>query len=465
MKSSVGSEAIDPWNVWDAVRFQCGHHVKLGLALEIDPSSTSDNFMRWLGEPIKAVIIKDDVFVRNEQGCPGIRKNVIQVLVMAFSYGIQVIFDASTLWHAEPRQDMKTLNTIYWEHISLHFRNQPPLSEDDILEIPYRDFLQAPLQPLQDNLESQTYETFERDSPKYIAYEDAIFKALQSPSSPEGTVVVMVVGAGRGPLVAATLLAATRSCRDVNVYAVEKNRNAVVHLYARHDRDGWQDRVTIVHADMREWNPEFKADILVSELLGSFGDNELSPECLDGAQKFLKKDGVSIPSSYTSYLSPITATKAWSEVSIRGDTPLEHFETPFVVLLHSYRSIDTAKRVFEFSHPNWSGVDNDRFATMDFVNAETFDITCHGFAGYFEAVLYGDVMLSIRPETHTENMHSWFPIFFPLKDPLRVPAGAPISASMWRRSTNSKVWYEWAVSKPYPSPIHNPNGRSYHVGL
>ena len=27
----------------------------------------------------------------------------------------------------------------------------------------------------------------------------------------------------------------------------------------------------------------------MSELLGSFGDNELSPECLDGAQKFLKR--------------------------------------------------------------------------------------------------------------------------------------------------------------------------------
>ena len=32
-----------------------------------------------------------------------------------------------------------------------------------------------------------------------------------------------------------------------------------------------------------------KADILVSELLGSFGDNELSPECLDGVQAFLKR--------------------------------------------------------------------------------------------------------------------------------------------------------------------------------
>ncbi len=33
-------------------------------------------------------------------------------------------------------------------------------------------------------------------------------------------------------------------------------------------------------------------DILVSELLGSFGDNELSPECLDGAQRFLKEGGI-----------------------------------------------------------------------------------------------------------------------------------------------------------------------------
>lgn len=39
---------------------------------------------------------------------------------------------------------------------------------------------------------------------------------------------------------------------------------------------------------MRDWNPPEMADIIVSELLGSFGDNELSPECLDGAQRLLK---------------------------------------------------------------------------------------------------------------------------------------------------------------------------------
>lgn len=50
----------------------------------------------------------------------------------------------------------------------------------------------------------------------------------------------------------------------------------------------WKDLVTVVSTDMRKFDPPEKADILVSELLGSFGDNELSPECLDGAQKFLK---------------------------------------------------------------------------------------------------------------------------------------------------------------------------------
>ncbi len=52
--------------------------------------------------------------------------------------------------------------------------------------------------------------------------------------------------------------------------------------------DQWKGEVTVVATDMREWTPPTQADILVSELLGSFGDNELSPECLDGAQKLLK---------------------------------------------------------------------------------------------------------------------------------------------------------------------------------
>ena len=52
----------------------------------------------------------------------------------------------------------------------------------------------------------------------------------------------------------------------------------------------WRDAVQIVSGDMRKVHVPEPADIIVSELLGSFGDNELSPECLDGAMRFLKRE-------------------------------------------------------------------------------------------------------------------------------------------------------------------------------
>ena len=87
-------------------------------------------------------------------------------------------------------------------------------------------------QPLSDNLESQTYEIFEKDPVKYTRYQEAVYRALldKVPDAEKNstTVVVMVLGAGRGPLVTASLKAADQAERKVNVYAVEKNPNAIV---------------------------------------------------------------------------------------------------------------------------------------------------------------------------------------------------------------------------------------------
>lgn len=54
----------------------------------------------------------------------------------------------------------------------------------------------------------------------------------------------------------------------------------------------WSQQVELVFEDMRNYVPPVdesqKADLIVSELLGSFGDNEGSPECLDGCMRCLK---------------------------------------------------------------------------------------------------------------------------------------------------------------------------------
>ena len=74
----------------------------------------------------------------------------------------------------------------------------------------------------------------------------------------------------RGPLVDRCLKAAIRSNRKIRLYAIEKNPNAVITLIEKRDLI-WGGKVQVVHCDMRYWQAPEKCDILVSELLGSFG--------------------------------------------------------------------------------------------------------------------------------------------------------------------------------------------------
>lgn len=101
-----------------------------------------------------------------------------------------------------------------------------------------------------------TYETFEKDTIKYTTYEKAVYQALLDrvpESAASSTVVVlMVVGAGRGPLVRASLIAADKARRRLKVYAVEKNPNAVVTLQNRIVQEGWQDTVRGAAAKCRQ---------------------------------------------------------------------------------------------------------------------------------------------------------------------------------------------------------------------
>ena len=72
-----------------------------------------------------------------------------------------------------------------------------------------------------DNLESGTYEVFEKDPVKYSEYQKAIHLALieRVPEDKIKTthVLVMVLGAGRGPLVRASLRVCT-GCPNSNIY-------------------------------------------------------------------------------------------------------------------------------------------------------------------------------------------------------------------------------------------------------
>lgn len=59
----------------------------------------------------------------------------------------------------------------YLEYIRFLNRHLPELTEVEQFASGYQDYLQAPLQPLMDNLDNSMYETFEKDPIKYQQYE------------------------------------------------------------------------------------------------------------------------------------------------------------------------------------------------------------------------------------------------------------------------------------------------------
>ncbi|KAG6865728.1 hypothetical protein C0991_012374 [Blastosporella zonata] len=201
---------------------------------------------------------------------------------------------------------------------------------------------------------SVTYQTFEQDPIKYRQYEEAMYRALIEWTG-EDQIVFCVAGAGRGPLVARCLTAIERSGRSATIYAVEKNPNAYVTLQDRKTRE-WGDRVQLVFGDMRFIDVPEPADILVSELLGSFGDNELSPECLDGAMRFLKP--------------PLSSSKLFNEA--RATKDLKSLETPYVVMFQAVNILSgnggglsgkcgpQVQECWEFEHPRTDPVLDSR---------------------------------------------------------------------------------------------------------
>lgn len=260
------------------------------------------------------------------------------------------------------------MDSPYHRYLCFLFRNHAEFkTEDERQDVVYRNYLQHPLQPLMNNLSSGTYEVFENDLIKYVMYERAIQAALVdfrtkggfnqtinfggpplqtefenyfseveqsskeildrkdeiSNGGVETPVQIMVFGAGRGPLIVRALNASRNCGVPVQITAVEKNRYAVIQIKNLISENSLEDQVKLIQGDMREVEIDIKADIVVSELLGSFGDNELSPECLFPIQKFMHQGSISIPSYYRSQVAPLSSQVLWNETRVGNEVSIK----------------------------------------------------------------------------------------------------------------------------------------------
>ena len=372
------------------------------------------------------------------------------------------------------------------------------------------DAVQLPLQPLGHHLPNGVYDTFERDSPKYAAYGEALtafvadWKRLAWSCGPvKSELHVAVLGAGRGPLVTQVLLAATFHNVKANITAIEKNPEASKYLSLKLRCDPlWQQykelyghEVRLLHCDGRVAPARMPngalCDVVVSELLGSFGDNELSPECLDGFLQSLRSCSattndhlVCIPQSYTSLAAPLHSAVLADEVTQAvvtgahaiafdeqvGDRHACVAHNLFVVNISKAMLLSQPLEVFTFAHSvscSLRPVEEEASSQHDQAKSLQFVASCNGrfdgIAGYFHSVLYSPVTKSPEKATTNEivlstvpgcrqprNMFSWFPAFIATPKRFFVRKGDAISLRVERRTRDRHeggrfVSYEWTV--------------------
>lgn len=332
------------------------------------------------------------------------------------------------------------------------------VSVADQMMVDHKDQLIDPVQPLRDHIGAAIYQNFEQVGPKYEAYRRAVARALVQRQH-LAPVRVVVLGAGRGPLVDATLAASDETGIKVKVTAVEKNPHAAVTLRQRSE-SAWAGRVRVEETDIRALPKKARFDLAVSELLGGFGDNELSPECLKGMARFLGPGGTSLPASSTSYLAPMQCEFLWSAAA-RSPAGLD---TPTGIHMDRAQLLADYQACFQFRHPEDDPQDDlRRVATLTFV-AER-DGVVHGFAGTFDAALDAEDVFGNHPRAQVSVAHGWAPIFFPLRLPVRVKKQEKVTVSIWRERDAGRVWYAWAVLSPAVGPVQNARGLAASLAL
>jgi protein arginine N-methyltransferase 5 len=308
------------------------------------------------------------------------------------------------------------------------------------------------------------------DPVKYTLYQEAVKRAIIDISQERKDIVVCVVGAGFGGLVESCLRAIKdvaslqpREKQSFSVIAVEKNPVAIQRLQKRVETELLWRNVRVYGGDMRDAMTcplSGGVDIMVSELLGGFADNELSPECLEHADHLLRQGGISIPSSTTSFLAPLRSPLLRRIIVEAGKDNSEKWWVLNRLPGRMARVIDTVVPLripkgsvgvqvgecipaFTFHHPNSASSPLYHNIELDFPcpGKGTKTPACHGLVGYFEAVLYKDVTLSTVPGRETLGLHEWFPVYFPLKQPVTLPT----TVQMSRETDGDRVWYSWSA--------------------
>ncbi len=271
------------------------------------------------------------------------------------------------------------------------------------------------------------------DKIRLDAYNAAIRKTVR-----QGDIVVDI-GGGTGIL---SMMAA--ACGAKKVYCIEASEIAIIASEVV-DHNGYGNVISVINKDLRDVELPERADVLIGEILGSFGIEEDVLKLYHIAvEKFLKDDGRTLPRALSLFAAPTYSrilqemTTFWDSISGLDYEPVKKRLEHLVVIeeVEETELLEAPNLIGQFSLKDCENFDINQ--TTRFTFSRNADI--NAYCGWFSTELCEGITLDnspFSPQTH------WKQIIFPVLPAVSVRKGDSVEVCISSLHYGDAILFNW----------------------
>lgn len=276
------------------------------------------------------------------------------------------------------------------------------------------------------------------DEVRTLSFKRALEKTIK-PNS-----IVLDIGTGTGILAAFAV-----RCGAQKVYALESSDEIFDAAKDMFKRNKLNTKIKLVrYRKGQKLDIPKNIDIIVSECLGHFAFDENMISAVSSYKKFLRPDGIFIPSQISLFLSPVFAPEVYNYYVTTWENPIYGFDFSNMRSRALNRIYVATVDPNNFLAKPINILDYTLGSSAEVLDGKgSFEITqhgvLHGFVGFFETMLAEGVILStspINPITH------WEQVILPV-DCIEVKKGDIINVKLGIQSfrNSNRVKFKWSI--------------------